>query len=308
MDVSSAERVLFPESDINKGQVVAYYAQVGERLLPYAAGLPLTLERYPKGIAEKGFMQKNAGKHFPEFIGRMEMPKRDGVTIHPVVTTAEGVAYLANQGTLTFHAPASSVDDVRVPARMVLDLDPSVDDVERTRDAARATKAFLDALELPSFLLATGSKGYHLIVPVTDATFEQTGHLAHVIATLLAAQHPDLLTFEFLKKDRGRRVLVDWMRNGWWATSVVPWSLRPRPGAPVAVPLDWDELDSVGPGDVDLFAAFDRADPWPDLGQQAIPIDGALAAAQLAMDTAGLELKMVDRFGRERDPDDWSVR
>lgn len=307
VEVSSADRVLYPDSGITKGQVVAYYAAVGERMLRHMAGRPLTLERYPKGIAEKGFMQKNAGKHFPASIGRMEMPKRDGVTIHPVVFDAEDVAYLANQGTLTFHVPSSRSDDVYKPDRMVLDLDPSVDDVARTREAAAATKAFLDALELPSLLLATGSKGYHLVVPVRDASFEDTGLLAHFVATLLATHHPDLLTFEFLKKDRGSRVLVDWMRNGWWATSVVPWSLRPRPGAPVAAPLDWGELAQSGPADVDLFAAFDRPDPWPDLEPLAVPIEGALAAARLAMDTAGLELKVVDRFGRERDPGDWSL-
>lgn len=306
VEVSSADRVLFPDSGITKGDVVAYYAAVGERMLRHMAGRPLTLERYPKGIAEKGFMQKNAGKHFPESIGRMEMPKRDGVTVHPVVHDAGGVAYLANQGTLTFHAPSSQPTDVYTPGRMVLDLDPSIDDVAKTREAVLATKAFLDALELPAMLLATGSKGYHLIVPVVDSTFEETGSLAHRIATLLAAQHPDLLTFEFLKKDRGSRVLVDWMRNGWWATSVVPWSLRPRPGAPVAVPLGWDDITDVGPADIDLFAAFDRPDPWPDFDGSAVRVAGALSAAELAMDTAGLELKVVDRFGRERNSDDWS--
>lgn len=305
--MSSPDRVLFPDSDITKGEVVAYYAAVGDRMLRHMAGCPLTLERYPKGIAEKGFMQKNAGKHFPSSIGRMEMPKRDGVTVHPVVHDAEAVAYLANQGTLTFHAPASRADDVHLPDRVVFDLDPSVDDVAKTRDAALATKAFLDALELPSFLLATGSKGYHLIVPVRDSTFEDTGALAHSVATLLAVQHPELLTFEFLKKDRGSRVLVDWMRNGWWATSVVPWSLRPRAGAPVAAPLAWDELDDVDPAGIDLFAAFERPDPWPEFEPLAVPIEGALAAARLAMDTAGVEPKVVDRFGRERNTEDWTL-
>lgn len=303
MEVSSADRIIFPDPGITKGEVVAYYAAVGERMLPSMAGRPLTLERYPKGITDKGFMQKNAARHFPDFIGRMEMPKRDGVTIHPVVDSPEGVAYLANQGTLTFHAPASTAGDVYTPGRMVLDLDPSVDDTSRTRAAAKAAKEFLDAVELPSWLLATGSKGYHLVVPVRDASFEDTGLLAHRIATLLATQHPDLLTFEFLKKDRGSRVLVDWMRNGWWATSVVPWSLRPRPGAPVAVPLAWDHLDDIDPDGIDLYAAFERDDPWPDMESEAVPLDQAMAAAELAMDTAGLELKVVDRFGREQDGD-----
>lgn len=307
MEVSSADRVFFPDSGITKGEVVAYYAGVGDRMLRHMADRPLTLERYPKGISDKGFMQKNAAKHFPAFIGRMEMPKREGVTVHPVVTDAEGVAYLANQGTLTFHCPSSRADDVFTPDRMVLDLDPSVDDVGRTREAAYATKALLDVLELPAFPLATGSRGYHLVVPVRDATFDDTGTLAHSIATLLAAEHDDLLTFEFLKKDRGSRVLVDWMRNGWWATSVVPWSLRPRPGAPVAVPLAWDDVDAVGPADVDLMSAFARSDPWPTFDGIAVPIHEALAAVRLAMDTAGLDLKVVDRFGRERSPGEWPV-
>ena len=308
MEVSSADRVLFPVSGITKGQVVAYYATVADRMLRHMAGRPLTLERFPKGIAEKGFMQKNAGKHFPDYIGRFEMPKRDGVTVHPVVTNPEGVAYLANQGTLTFHAPASRPDDVQVPDRLVLDLDPSVDDTARTKDAARAARAFLDALELPCHLLATGSKGYHLVVPVRDATFAETGELAHRLATLLANQHPELLTFEFLKKDRGTRVLVDWMRNGWWATVVVPWSIRPREGAPVAVPLRWDDLAERGPADTHLPEAVDHPDPWPPFEGGAAPAAPALEATRLAMESAGLELKSVDRFGRERDPRDWSVR
>lgn len=303
MEVSNPDRVVFPEAGITKGEVVAYYAAVGHRMLRHVAGRPLTLERYPRGIGAPGFMQKNVADHFPDYIGRLEMPRRDGVTVHPVVQTVDGLAYLANQGTITFHIPPAGAGDARVPDRLVIDLDPSVEDHSRTRDAAATIRAFLEVLGLPSLLLATGSKGYHLVVPVRESTFEQTGALAHTLATLAAHQHPDLLTVEFLKRDRGRRVLVDWMRNGWGATSVAPWSLRPRPGAPAAIPLAWDELPAVAPGDVDLHAAVERSDPWPDFADLAQPAGPAVEAAAEALAAAGLELVFVDRFGRKRNGD-----
>jgi bifunctional non-homologous end joining protein LigD len=297
-EVSHADRIVFPDAGITKGEVVGYYEAIGPTMLPHVAGRPLTLQRFPKGITAKGFMQKNAPDHFPPTIGRIEVPKQDGVTVYPVVTEAHSLPYLANQGTITFHVWSTTVDHLETPDRIVFDLDPDEGDLAGVRRAASLVKELLEDLGLDCVPVATGSKGYHVVAPVAPTIdYEQVSHATQAAATLLAQRHEDLLTVEFRKTNRRGRVFVDWLRNHGGATSVAPWSLRPRPGAPVAVPLAWDELAGTAPDAVHLRDLdHRRGDPLVALMDDPPDATDAVAAIEAMVEEAGVEIAPFDRF------------
>jgi len=288
---------MFPDVGVTKGDVVAHYERVGDAMLSFVNNRPLTLQRFPRGIAAKGFMQKNAGKHFPDSIARYPVPKRDGtMTNYPVVTRAADLAYLANQGTVTFHMWTATIDTPHRPDWMVIDLDPEADDLAGVRFATTAMRQVLAEFGLAGFLLATGSKGFHIWVPLDgQMAFDQVSLATRALAGLAAARHPTQLTTEFLKKNRTGRVFVDWLRNTGIATVVVPFSIRPRPGAPVAVPLAWDELDSATPNGWTLADLGDRLEIDSEIPAQRVPVKDIVAAAR----SAGVDLDTPhDRFGR----------
>ncbi len=298
MEVSSPDKLLYPDDGITKARVVAHYERVADRMLQFVAGRPLTLQRFPRGITAKGFMQKNASDHFPASIRRLEVPKRGGgTTSYAVVDRASDLAYLANQNTITFHMWTSSASMPSQPDWMVIDLDPEDGDVGAVRAATSAIRAVLNRFEVDGFPLATGSKGFHVWVPlVSGHDFGAVSLASRAIAGLAVAEHPNSLTTEFLKKNRGGKVFVDWLRNSPTATVVAPYSLRPRPGAPVAVPLKWDELGSAEPGGWRIDSLDDRLDIDTAVGDFVLPIDDIVGAAR----DAGVDLDTPhDRFGRK---------
>ena len=297
MEISHPDRIIYPKAGLTKGDVVAHYKRVGEQMLRFASGRPLTLQRFPKGIDAKGFMQKNAGKHFPSTIERYAVPKRDGdFTHYPVVTRVEDLCYLANQGTLTFHMWTATTQRPQHPDWMILDLDPEADDLDGVRFATFALRDVLAEFSLAGFALATGSKGFHIWVPLDGSVaFNEVSLATRALAGLAAQRHPSRLTTEFLKRNRAGRVFVDWLRNTGIATVVVPFSLRPRPGAPVAVPVHWEELDAAAPDQWTLSDLGDRLDLALDLDPCVLDVTAIVAAAS----EAGVDLDTPhDRFGR----------
>jgi bifunctional non-homologous end joining protein LigD len=298
VEITNPDRVVFPEDGITKGDVVAYYDAVAERMLPFVRDRALTVERFPKGIAEEGFMQKNAPDHYPEdLVRRHRVPKEDGgTTTFPVIDRAEGIAFFANQGAITFHTPPVTVDDERHPDWAIWDLDPPPGRVAMARAVAKALRAVLDEYGIRTVLMTSGSKGYHLRAPLRrGAPVDVVATVARGIAALAAHAHDDLMTLAFKKAERGDRVFVDWLRNSPHATSVVPWSLRPRPGAPIAAPIAWDDLDAVEPDAVRLREVGDTGeDPWAGVE----PTDLAPLADAVAeeLDGAGIALEPFDRF------------
>jgi bifunctional non-homologous end joining protein LigD len=299
MRVSNADRVVFPEDGITKGEVVAYYVSVARRMLPFVAGRALTVERYPKGIGEKGFMQKNAPDHFDDnMIDRHEVPKEDGgTTVYPVVRDESGIAAFANLGVITFHAPPVTLSDERHPDWAIWDLDPPAGGFDLARDAARAMEDVLASFGIATVLMTSGSNGYHLrakLEPTTDV--RDVSELARGTAAIAEAAHPGLLTLAFRKKERGDRVFVDWLRNAPYSTSVVPWSLRARDGAPVAAPISWDELGEVDPNGITYANVKSRLDVDPWQGHQSLDIRDAVDRLRAALDEAGIELEPFDRF------------
>ena len=299
MKVSNADRVVFPDVGITKGEVVAYYETVASRMMPFVAGRALTVERYPKGTGEKGFMQKNAPDHFSDdLIHRHEVDKEEGgTTVYPVVDDQAAIAAFANLGVITFHAPPSTIDDEMHPDWVIWDLDPPAGRFDLARSAASVIKDVLDSLDISTVLMTSGSNGYHLRAKLSrtlDAG--SVAQMARGSAALAVAAHPDLLTLAFRKKDRGDRVFVDWLRNAPYSTSVVPWSLRARDGAPVAVPLTWDELDRVDPNGIRLDNVRERFDLDPWKGLRSRDPGKRAARVEAALDAAGIELEPFDRF------------
>lgn len=297
--ITSRQKVMFPASGVTKGDLIDYYLAVAPVMLEHLRNRPLTLERFPAGIGARGFMQKNAPDYFPDFIGRCPIGKQDGETVHPVITDADGLVYLANQNTITFHAPTVTIADLDRPDRLIFDLDPSPGRLGDARAAARIIKDFLDSLQLPAFITTTGSKGYHVVTPLDGtATSAEAAETAQDIARLAVAHAPELLTLEFQKKNRRSRVFVDWLRNGLGATAAVPWSVRPLPNAPVAMPISWDELESSAPDDFTLTKATSRVEhhSWGGFAARSSDLSVAHSSVISLLESAGLQLETFDRF------------
>ncbi len=299
MEVSNSTRLVFPENGITKGDVVGYYETAAEWMMPFVAGRALTVERYPKGIAEGGFMQKNAPRHFGEdLIERHEVAKAEGgTTVYPVVVDQEGTLAFANLGVITFHAPPVTIADPENADWAIWDLDPPPGRFDLARAAARALRHILEDFGISTALMASGSNGYHLRARLSAGNeMHRVAELARGIAALGEATHPDLLTVAFRKNERGDRVFVDWLRNAPYSTSVVPWSLRARSGAPIAAPLDWDELDRIDPDGVSLDTAPARFVPesWRSLPPQDL-IEPTRAVIE-SVNSAGIVLEPFDRF------------
>jgi bifunctional non-homologous end joining protein LigD len=297
VEVTHAERVVFPSVRKTKGDVVTYYERVADRILPHIVDRPLSLKRYPKGLAGPGFFQKNAPAHYPASIGRFATPKNDGVTTYPLISTPEHVAFLANQNAIELHVPTARAPDLFHPDRVIVDLDPPADSLALVRRAAHVVREELAGLGLSTVPVATGSKGYHLVGRIAPTVAGDAVLLRMQKVTAWLASRHEELTVVFRVGLRGKRVFLDWLRNATLATVIAPYSLRARPRATVAVPLDWDEIDTHAP---DAFTIDDaarlvfREDPLAAAAEQDATaffeaIDEAFAAA-------GLVLEAFDRF------------
>ncbi|HEY0476192.1 MAG TPA: non-homologous end-joining DNA ligase [Kofleriaceae bacterium] len=279
---SNVDRVVFPADGITKGELLAYYREVAELMVPELRGRPLSVVRYTKGIDRGGFFQKHYQKHFPAWLDHVEAGTRTRVD-YPIADRAAAVVYLANQGAIEFHVWTSRKDALDRPDLLVFDLDPPDGRFDLVRRAAVALHELLERLGLPAFVKVTGSKGLHVVVPLDDhASFDEVGALATRIGSRLCRQHPDELTMEFYKKDRRGRLFVDVMRNAISATVVAPYSLRGRPGAPVAAPIEWREVEDPalradGIRLRELRARLDhQGDPWHGLRARAGSVAGAM--------------------------------
>src|SRR5215208_6746240 len=201
--ISHPDKVLFPDDGISKGELAGYYEAVAAVMLPHIAGRPVTMERYHRGIAEKGFFQKDVKKGFPTWLERIEVPKRGATVHHPIVRDTRSLLWLANQNCITPHVWPSRVPDLYAPDSCVFDLDPAGDDPPAVRVAALALRDLLTELGLPSWVKTSGSKGFHIVVPVDGkSNGGDVAGFAHAVGAQLVAGAPDQLTQEFSKVDR----------------------------------------------------------------------------------------------------------
>jgi bifunctional non-homologous end joining protein LigD len=277
VEITHPDKLLFPDDGLTKADVACYYEAVAEWMLPHIKNRPISMMRFPDGVGGHGFFHKNVPDYFPGWVKRVQVDKRGGTLVHAVVCDPDTLVYLVGQNMITPHVWLSRADRLRQPDRIVFDLDPAPGaDFAAVRRAARRTGDLLRELGLEPFAQVTGSKGIHVWTPLRRrATFADVRPFARAVAALLTARHPEELTLEFRKSERGGRILVDVMRNAYAQTAVPPYAVRPLPGAPVATPIAWDELsdsklraDRWNVKNV-LRRLGAKEDPWADIASFA---------------------------------------
>ena len=249
VELSHPGKVLFPGDEVTKGDLVQYYLAVADRMLPLIADRPVTMIRYPDGISRHPILQKNAPDYFPDWITRAEVAKQGGSVRHVICDKPATLAYLANQACVEVHVFLSRVGSLDHPDQLIFDLDPPDDEqFAGVRRAALLLRELLESeLGLTAYVKTTGGKGLHVHVPLDGAQdFEAVRQLARQAGGALAARAPDLVSTEQRKDKRGGLIYADPMRNAYGQHAAAPYSVRGRPGAPVATPLDWAELDDDG--------------------------------------------------------------
>jgi bifunctional non-homologous end joining protein LigD len=270
--ITHPEKVLFPEDGITKGELAAYYESIAPIMLPHIRARPVTMERYPQGIGNKGFWQKDVSKGFPEWLERVDVPKKNGTVHYPLVTDTRTLLWVANQNTITPHVWVSRAPKLSFPDVCVFDLDPSKDEPDVLRAAALGLRDLLTELGLPSWVKTSGSKGFHIVLSLDGKS--KTGDVvrfANRVGTLLVQRDPEHLTQEFSKADRGGRILIDTGRNGHTATFAAAYAVRAKPAAPVSAPCTWEEIEdrAVHPRTFTLRTMTDRiakvGDLWLDI-------------------------------------------
>jgi len=281
IETSHAGKVFFPDAGITKGDLSAYYERIAPVMLPHLAERPLMMQRFPDGIARSGFYQKQVPGYFPDWIDRVSVAVKDRENEEMVVCgTRSALVYLAEQGCVTPHVWLSRRDRMHRPDRMVFDLDPAGEDFTPVRFAARALRGILTELGLSPFVMTTGSRGLHVVTPLDRShEYDAVRDFARKLGHVLSARYPDRLTTETRKEKRRGRLFLDYLRNSYAQTTVAPYGVRARPGAPVAAPLDWEELDR---GELtarrytlrNLFRRLgQKDDPWRDMDRHARSLD-----------------------------------
>jgi bifunctional non-homologous end joining protein LigD len=275
IQLSHLDKLYFPESSITKGNVIDYYQKIASHFVPLSKNRPMVMHRFPDGIAKEGFYQKQIPDYFPAWIHHKQVTLKKGEEQELVmVDDADSLVYLANQGVLEFHAWLSSARAVNNPDKIVFDLDPSGADIQELRFAARTLKKILEGHKLVPFIMTTGSRGYHVVVPIIpEHSFEKVHEFAQSIAQSLVEQYPDRFTITMSKAQRKGNVFIDYLRNSFGQTSVAPYSLRARENAPIATPIGWLELSKTKPQQYTLKNIFKRLlrkkDPWKDFFKKA---------------------------------------
>jgi bifunctional non-homologous end joining protein LigD len=289
VNLTSPDRVLYPDDGVTKGDVFEYYRQVGPVIVPHLKDRPFTMKRYPHGITGEAFFQKQAPRGMPDWIPTRQFrtwPREGGSRLvdFPLMNSPEAVLWMVQMNCVDMNAWYSRVDKPERPDFVLFDLDPPDGGFELAIEVAHLIRELLDELELPGYVKTSGADGIHVVAPITRrSTFEQTYAFAEVASRLLEQRHAGKVTTEWLKKKR-QGVLVDHRQNGHGKTIASVYSVRPKPGAPVSTPLPWDELKpGIRPRDFGMEVALQRIEQHGDLFAPVLedPRPLAPAAAKL---------------------------
>ena len=284
--LSSADRVLFPEDGVTKGDLWDYYAAVAPALVPHLRNRPFTMKRFREGAARGFFFQKDAPKGMPDWIPtkRFRTWPREGesrLVDFPLVNDELAVLWMVQMHCIDMNAWYSRVDKPERPDFVLFDLDPPDGEFGLGVRVAHLVHGLLEELGVRGYVKTSGADGVHVLVPVTRrSTFDQAREFADGVAQVLAERHPGLVTTEWRKAKR-RGVFLDARQNGWGKTIASVYSVRPKRGAPVSTPLHWEELtEDVTPRDFGMAEALDRLERHGDLFRPVLEEPQALAPAR----------------------------
>ncbi|MBV8847383.1 MAG: non-homologous end-joining DNA ligase [Bryobacterales bacterium] len=269
IQVTRPDKVLFPNDPITKGELIGYYRRIAPVMLRHLRGRPIAMQRYPDGIELQGFFQKKAAAYYPDWISTATLPKQNGSVRYVICNNAATLVYLANQAVITPHVWLSRADKPNYPDQMIFDLDPPDGDFGAVRRAALKLREILERGGHESFPKTTGSRGLHVLVKLNRRkNFDAVRAFARDVAGELAGSDPRHLTTEVRKNKRAGRIFIDTARNAYGQTAAPPYAVRARAGAPVAVPLSWEEVQDprLRPDQFNIRNIFDRlehvGDPW----------------------------------------------
>jgi bifunctional non-homologous end joining protein LigD len=266
--ISNPDRIAFPEVGITKGDIARYYEHAAQRMLVHIARRPLSIVRCPDGVEGQRFYQKHVGEGFPKGIRGTPIADQGVEEPYLALDDAAGLVGLAQMGVLEIHQWGSREDRLDHPDQFVLDLDPGPGIVwEHIVESARFVRAYLQSLELTSYVKTSGGNGVHVVVPLQRRrTWETVKRFAHAIAKDLAKQAPGNFVATIAKSRRENRIFVDYLRNQRGATAVAPYAVRARDQATVSAPLHWDELKPETPPETYTVASMHERlggpDPW----------------------------------------------
>lgn len=272
MKMKREDKVLFPKDKITKKDIGLYFSKVALRMIPLIKNHPLVMERYPDGIQSSGFYQKNVPTHFPDWIKKVTVSRKEkgrGKLI--LCQNKKTLLFLADQACLTPHIWLSKAGELEKPDRMIFDLDPPKGKVDLARKTALLLKGALEKMKLKPFLMTTGSKGYHVVVPIKPKhSFEEVKAFAKEIASRLSDENPKICTVEIRKNKRKGRVFIDTLRNEYAQHAVCPYAMRAKDGASIAMPISWSQLSKVEPDHFKVKGfVLQKVNPWADFFKNA---------------------------------------
>jgi len=243
--LSNLEKVFWPDDKYTKGDLIAYYRAIAPWMLPYLRGRPLVLTRFPDGISGKSFFQKDAPAYAQQFVRTVTIWSEDSQREldYFVCDDAASLEYIANMAAIPLHVWSSRVETLATPDWCILDLDPKGAPFTDVVAVARALRALCEEIGLPTYVKTSGSSGLHVLVPLgRQVTYEQSRTLGGLLARVVAAELPEVATVTRQVSRRGGKVYLDYVQNGHGRLLVAPFSVRPLPGAPVSMPLEWREV------------------------------------------------------------------
>lgn len=271
LTTSNENKILFPKDGITKGDIIKYYADMADAILPFTKDRPISMQRFPEGIHKESFFQKDKSDYFPSWIDTVVVPKESGgFTEYVIINNAATLVYLANQACLTPHLWLSTTKNLKRPDRIIFDLDPSpANTFADVKKAAFALRELLEEIGLQSFAMLTGSKGIHVIIPIKpEYTYTKVRAFTKQIAEVLMQRHSDMYTINPRKEKRKKLMLIDYFRNGFGATAVTPYAVRAKDGAPVATPVTWTELSKIKSSNQFTIKTIQKRPHWKSIWPQ----------------------------------------
>jgi bifunctional non-homologous end joining protein LigD len=274
MKVTNQNKTFFKSPKITKGDIVNYYQKISPYMLPHVKNRPINMVRAPDGMMGKIFFQQNIPKYFPDWIDSFKTFRiRGGFVRHVLINKPETLIYIANEGVVTIHIWNSRIKNIKNPDRIVFDLDPPEEKnkFESVREVAFLLKKELEDVGITPYIMTTGSKGVHIIVPIKpDTKFKEVKSFAKIIVSKLETKHPEKITSNFRKSKREGKVFIDYLRNNYGQTAVAPYSVRLKSGAPIATPIFWSDLHkrdfhSQTINIRNVFQYLRKGDPWKNI-------------------------------------------